>query len=216
MAIYNGTVNADRFVCTSGADLVTSGDGPDVIFAYALPPRSFGFAGYNLMMADQADVVDAGNGDDVIHTGAGNDVIVAGAGNDRLVGGTGADSLTGGADADVFVFGRPGGPMLEQDCYTGAQADTVMDFERGVDKIDLRGLCSTASPGGFWLGTTDAVATTTQLQVGYRVEGGNTVVEGWQCQGAGASPALMFEVVLGGFVPEGRFGGLGPQDFLFS
>ncbi|MBI5942552.1 MAG: hypothetical protein HY859_19270, partial [Caulobacterales bacterium] len=45
-------------------------------------------------------------------------------GDDILIGGTGADSLTGGAGADVFVFTAGGG------------ADTINDFEDGVDLID--------------------------------------------------------------------------------
>lgn len=46
-------------------------------------------------------------------------------GNDRLVDGGGMDALYGGAGADVFVF-------VEDGAY-----DFIMDFEPGIDRIDL-------------------------------------------------------------------------------
>lgn len=46
-------------------------------------------------------------------------------GNDRMVDGCGIDALYGGAGADVFVF-------VEDGAY-----DFIMDFESGIDRIDL-------------------------------------------------------------------------------
>ena len=51
------------------------------------------------------------------------------AGNDILSGGTGNDTLTGGAGADTFIF-----TALDVKTYT---TDTITDFTRGMDKIDL-------------------------------------------------------------------------------
>lgn len=48
-------------------------------------------------------------------------------GNDRLVDGSGIDMLYGGAGADVFVFVQDG------------MYDRVMDYQPGLDKIDLSG-----------------------------------------------------------------------------
>jgi len=68
-------------------------------------------------------------------TGAGNDVLLgndvankldAGAGNDNINGGKGNDILTGGAGVDAFVVADKGG------------VDTITDFLRGTDKLDLR------------------------------------------------------------------------------
>lgn len=72
--------------------------------------------------------IDGTDGDDVIHGTDGKDGLFGGAGADTLIGGAGADMLTGGAGADTFVF-APG----------HGEADWILDFEPGVDKIDLSG-----------------------------------------------------------------------------
>jgi len=56
----------------------------------------------------------------------GNDKLWGNAGDDSLVGGAGDDTLWGGEGADAFV-------------YTGAGRDRIMDFETGIDTIDLSG-----------------------------------------------------------------------------
>ena len=69
---------------------------------------------------DLADDLFGGNADDTL-SGLG--------GADRLNGGKGDDTLTGGSGADIFVFSaRQFG------------RDTITDFVRGEDKIDLSGL----------------------------------------------------------------------------
>ena len=69
-----------------------------------------------------------GNGNNEMLSGlAGNDVLMGGAGNDKLIGGTGNDKLTGGAGKDSFVFAK------------GFGADTINDFEIGIDTIDWSG-----------------------------------------------------------------------------
>jgi Ca2+-binding RTX toxin-like protein len=64
--------------------------------------------------------------DDLIEGGSGNDVLRGNNGDDILVDGMGRDTFWGGAGADTFV-------MMPEDNST----DTVMDFERGVDVLDL-------------------------------------------------------------------------------
>jgi serralysin len=62
-------------------------------------------------------------------------------GNDTLDGGAGADSLFGAAGADVFDFNSI------KDSLPGAR-DTMQDFVRGVDHIDLRTIdANTAATG---------------------------------------------------------------------
>lgn len=73
-------------------------------------------------------------GNDTLNGGEHNDVIDGGADNDKLIGGTGNDTLTGGTGADQFwanagLFG----------------ADTVTDFENGVDKVRLTGISGVTS-----------------------------------------------------------------------
>ncbi|BAY23478.1 hypothetical protein NIES2100_32430 [Calothrix sp. NIES-2100] len=74
------------------------------------------------------DVIVGGNGDDILSGFDGNDSINGGNGCDLLTGARGDDILTGGLGADDFVFGVKFGN------------DTITDFCKGQDKIDLRQL----------------------------------------------------------------------------
>ncbi|MGI9389023.1 MAG: calcium-binding protein [Boseongicola sp.] len=56
-----------------------------------------------------------------------DDTLDGGAGDDIIFDGQGADSMTGGSGADLFIFAQDG------------VADAVLDFERGVDRLDLSG-----------------------------------------------------------------------------
>jgi len=66
------------------------------------------------------------------------DKLTGGGGNDSLAGGGGADTLAGGAGADVFRY------LLATDS-TAAAADTITDFQHGIDKIDLTAIRTGAS-----------------------------------------------------------------------
>ena len=83
------------------------------------------------------DTLQGGARDDHLEAGGGDNVLRGGAGDDRLVAGPGENRLFGGAGADVFVF-RPGGGR-----------DRIMDFEHGVDRIDLSAYAMLHSPGGL-------------------------------------------------------------------
>lgn len=82
--------------------------------------------------------------------GAANDVLTGGAGADKLTGGLGRDVLAGGAGKDVFVYGA----LAESDI---AHADTIKDFVRGADRIDVHLLdanTATAGDDAFHFGAT--------------------------------------------------------------
>lgn len=64
-------------------------------------------------------------GDDQLIGSAVGEALSGAAGDDILLDGAGSDMLTGGSGADLFVFAADG------------QGDTVTDFERGVDRLDL-------------------------------------------------------------------------------
>ncbi|MEO1198391.1 MAG: NosD domain-containing protein [Pseudomonadota bacterium] len=87
-----------------------------------------GLAGNDLLQSyDQADVLDGGDGNDDLRAGGDADKLIGGAGNDLLSG--------GGTDAaeDTFVFTDAHGEG-------GDWTDQILDFEDGVDKIDLSGV----------------------------------------------------------------------------
>jgi serralysin len=80
--------------------------------------------------SNSADVIKALDGHDVIYGGKGNDILRGEAGDDVLIGGMGRDIMTGGAGKDRFVW------TSTQESRALAQ-DRVMDFDRGMDLIDL-------------------------------------------------------------------------------
>ena len=73
------------------------------------------------------DTLNGLGGNDRLEGGDGGDKLYGGDGDDILIGGAGQDTLNGGAGADVFVFGP------------GDGANTIADFQDGVDLIDVTG-----------------------------------------------------------------------------
>ncbi|MEC9196735.1 MAG: calcium-binding protein [Pseudomonadota bacterium] len=74
---------------------------------------------------EQNDKLQGYAGNDTIFGAEGRDTISGGDGDDRIEGGLGFDELTGGLGADRFVFAD----------YAGA--DVILDFEVGVDLLEL-------------------------------------------------------------------------------
>ncbi len=81
--------------------------------------------GANINGTSTANILNGTALDDVILAGAGDDTISGGAGDDILIDGAGTDTLIGGAGADVFTFDPDG------------DDDTIQDFERGIDALNL-------------------------------------------------------------------------------
>lgn len=98
----------------------------------------------------------------------GNDTLSGGSGADTLDGGAGLDRLTGGNGADVFKF-----TDLSHSTGTGSQYDRIVDFENGVDKIDLSGL-------GFTTLTTSATTASNQLKITYSSGTDRTYIQNGQ------------------------------------
>jgi Ca2+-binding RTX toxin-like protein len=97
-------------------EAVVGGAGSDIIY---------GSASGNLIVG--------GDGFDTLAGFGGNDVLIGGDGGDALWGGAGRDYLTGGAGADFFQFAA-----ISESRLTLATRDAIMDFESGLDLIDLR------------------------------------------------------------------------------
>lgn len=82
----------------------------------------------DLVLIGGADANGVGNDmNNHLDGNGGINTLAGGIGKDRLDGHKGDDILIGGAGGDVFVF------------ITGSGHDTINDFEKGVDRIDLRG-----------------------------------------------------------------------------
>ena len=84
-----------------------------------------GQVGVTLTLAQGGQTSVGTAGRDQIVGGSGNDRISGAAGDDILVDGTGSDTLSGGTGEDVFVLVADG------------QSDRIIDFEPGVDRLDL-------------------------------------------------------------------------------
>jgi Ca2+-binding RTX toxin-like protein len=146
----NGTAGNDIIVGVTAADQMFGGTGNDLLFGGG---ASSGF-----------DLLDGGAGNDLLVGGAQVDQLVGGADSDVLIGGAGADQLTGGTGADSFVF------VSNADSTAGLGRDTIADFTRGSDLIDLSALNASK-----FVGT--ALFSDQAGQVRYATFDGATIVE---------------------------------------
>ncbi len=120
LALHNITAMTARVV-DGVIDLFVAGEGTGItrlrLDPGELAPIRIG--------GEAADTLTGSDAGDMIGGGAGDDHLSGGAGADILIDGAGADALYGGAGADIFV--------LEAD----DAIDTIADYQRGIDRIDL-------------------------------------------------------------------------------
>lgn len=134
----SGQGGNDLLVDTRGTNDIFGGDGNDTIVGGGGTLDAEGNAGN--------DTLTGGIGNDTLDGGTGNDTLRGDpigsfiSGDDRLIAGSGNDVLEGGGGADTFVFDRTNGD------------NRVLDFETGVDVVDLVGFTvgqgSLATSGG--------------------------------------------------------------------
>ena len=102
-----------------------------------------GGAGNDIIYGSSAaNVLSGSGGFDTLAGFAGNDVLNGGAGGDALYGGAGRDVLTGGEGADTFQFAA-----VSETGLTITTSDTIVDFESGIDRIDLSAIDAIAKGG---------------------------------------------------------------------
>ncbi len=124
--LWNNSVSGDAIAAGDtirNFENAAGGDGNDVLIGNHLDNELSGNGGN--------DRLNGAGGNDTLNGGEGNDTMLGGAGQDRLFSGDGRDFLTGGADADVFVF------LSAPDLGIGADRDQIMDFQQGLDQIDI-------------------------------------------------------------------------------
>jgi Ca2+-binding RTX toxin-like protein len=126
-SIVGGAGN-DYLHGNQGADTLNGGEGDDSVFGGKDNDQIGGGAGNDTVNGNLGDdTMRGGVGNDSVNGGQGNDQLFGGMGSDTLSGDLGNDTLTGGAGADIFLFGAGNG------------ADRIVDFENGVDHIQLIG-----------------------------------------------------------------------------
>jgi serralysin len=104
----------------------SGGSGDDVILGNDAANVLTGNNGIDSLFGREGnDTLNGNNGDDALDGGDGSDTLNGASGNDTLTGGAGDDTLTGGKGKDIFVAANDG------------STDTVTDFKKGDDKIDL-------------------------------------------------------------------------------
>lgn len=118
--------------------------GDDLLSGHSSRDFLFGGTGNDTLYGmGNDDVLSGEEGNDVLDGGSGNDVLSGGSGNDVLyltshmygVANSGNDTLTGGAGSDKFSLQYLGIPKTSRG--DAPQIDRIMDFQQGVDLIDL-------------------------------------------------------------------------------
>jgi serralysin len=114
-----GDVGNDTIAGGAGNDILAGGEGDDLID---------GGEGNDIIWGEKGDdSLYGGDGNDTIYGGQGDDIIAGGDGNDFITGDKGNDNLSGNAGSDIFAFSS----------FGSANADVVVDFVSGVDKVAL-------------------------------------------------------------------------------
>ena len=131
-----GNGGADHLKGAGGGDAMDGNGGDDILFG--------GGGGDTMRGGGAVDAVNGDGGDDILRGGRGDDALNGAADDDILFGGEGRDTLTGGSGSDTFMFTRAGHS-------TNIAADVILDFEQGLDLIDLSRLPGdlTFITGGF-------------------------------------------------------------------
>lgn len=164
--IVYGGYGDDVALAAEGADKIYGNDGDDDLFGGLGADELFGGRGTDEIFGGaDADYIEGNGNNDIVHGDGGNDTIYGdnnllsnnqggpvqghdqlfgGMGNDTmhgqggddfLDGGRGRDTLSGGSGADTFYFA---GADYNASMFVVPSMDTITDFERGIDKIDLR------------------------------------------------------------------------------
>lgn len=150
-----GDAGRDTLIGGSADDHIYGGGGQDLIMGGNSHDRLYGGGdhddlrggrgfdrlwgeGGNDSLSGEAhnDQLFGGAGNDILYGGSDDDLLAGGGGADTLVGGTGRDRMSGGADtaADIFRFNDV------TDSGLGAEADLILDFVSGTDRLNLVGL----------------------------------------------------------------------------
>ncbi|GAW34784.1 bifunctional hemolysin/adenylate cyclase precursor [Roseovarius sp. A-2] len=116
----------DTLEGNAGDDLLSGDDGDDLLIG--------GIGLDTLDGGADNDRLEGGGGDDLLIGGAGDDHLLGGRRFDLLLGGAGADTLDGGLGNDTLIGGGGADSFVFR---AGSGEDRVMDFQDGVDAIQI-------------------------------------------------------------------------------
>ena len=139
-----GGAGNDTYVVDNAGDVVSEagGSGVDTVQASISYVLRNGFENLELTGSGATK----GTGTSAANTIVGNsdkNTLDGAGGNDVLDGGGAADRLVGGAGRDTFRY-----DAIADSTVSGTGRDTIVGFEKGLDKIDLRGIDAKTSPAG--------------------------------------------------------------------
>lgn len=145
-----GSDYQDRIFGDNSNNVLDGRDGGDILVGNAGNDTLYGGSGDDgLEGGDNDDLLIGDSGFDKLYGGAGNDRLFGGTGydtlfgrqgNDRLDGGDGVDTLHGDLGRDILT----GGSLADTFIYAsvsesrGSGADRITDFQRKIDKLDVR------------------------------------------------------------------------------
>lgn len=149
-AFYNGQTHLLSFLGVSPSQFEAS----DFVYSNAAGGNQTGTGYADMLFGSRGDdVLNGMAGCDTLLGGIGNDAINGGANDDRLFGGAGRDVLSGGTGCDVYTY------QTASDSAFGSSHDVVVDFQRGLDWIDLRRIDANAGISGnqafSWIGSAE-------------------------------------------------------------
>ncbi|MGV3573142.1 MAG: calcium-binding protein, partial [Ramlibacter sp.] len=196
------SITGESSASSGGIDLVNAGISWSLAGGYVENLTLTGSGAINGTRNGLANTITGNGGKNILDGGDGNDKLSGGAGADRLVGGAGADQLTGGSSGDVFAF-------LSAAHSTKAAFDTILDFARGSDKIDLSKLDGNAGKSGqqdfSFIGKATAFGADATGQLRFEVSGSSVLLYG----STDADATAEFAVKISGTTT------LSASDFLF-
>jgi Ca2+-binding RTX toxin-like protein len=196
----DGGIGDDVIQGLGGADILIGGEGNDtasydlsvngVLASLANAATNLGDAQgdtftliENLIGSKQADTLIGDDGlnisrglagNDVMQGGGGSDLLSGGDGDDVLSGDGGGDFLGGGMGDDIFLFSSV------KDSATKTGRDTIIDFIRNEDDIDLRRIDADEdrrrNQDFDFIGTQKFHKDAGELR--YEIKGGNAIVSG--------------------------------------
>jgi Ca2+-binding RTX toxin-like protein len=97
---------------------------------------------------DAANLIIGNSSDNTLSGRGGADNLFGAGGDDVLIGGAGVDRLTGGFGSDTFQFVQLGDSQISGLGSFSANVDHILDFQQGLDIIDLSGIDADTTQAG--------------------------------------------------------------------